>query len=80
MKDRFSKFAGTSVFPNSKKCSKLQCFLFDVMHWFLCLIGKHNFAECRIENETYKYCKRCTYTEKDGKKVKRVYSENVEFL
>jgi hypothetical protein len=80
MKDRFSKFAGTSLFPNSKKRSRFQCFLFDVMHWCLCLIGKHDLAEYRIENEIYKYCKRCTYTESNGIKVKRVYSENVEFL
>jgi hypothetical protein len=84
MKDRFSKFAGTSMFPNSKKHNKLQCFLFDVMRRFKCRINKHDLQECQIENINYRFCKHCEYTERSVYggwiKVKREYNKDVEFL
>jgi hypothetical protein len=82
MKDRFDfgKFAGTSMFPNIKKYNKFQRFLFNSIHYFLCLIGKHELQKCQIENKEYMFCKHCEYTEKNGIKVKRIYNKNVEFL
>lgn len=79
----FSKFAGTSMFPNSKKRNKFRLFLFNFICQLKCKLNKHDLQKCRIDNIDYRFCKYCEYTERSACsgwiKVDRLYDKEVDF-
>lgn len=82
--NNFRKFAGTSLFPDSKKKNRLQWFWEDFTKWYNCKRKKHDFIRGRIDNIEYRFCANCPYTERsihgDWVSVKRPHVENIEDL
>jgi hypothetical protein len=80
----FRRFYGTSIFPNTKKKSKLQWFWEDFMKWYNCRRKKHDFIRCYIDNIEYRYCANCPHTERSvigaWIRVERPHVENLEDL
>ena len=80
----FRKFYGSTLFPNTKKKSRLQWFWEDFMKWYNCRRNKHEFISCQIDNIEYRYCANCNYTEKNvcggWVSVKRPHVENINDL